>query len=144
MAEGDGSVYNNFKEQVMEGIFNLASGGDTINVMLVTGHSLDIDNDTVYGDVSADEVTGTGYTAGGETLVGQDVTQDNANDRGVFDAGNVTWSSLTAGTPNYAIMYDDTPTTPNKPLIAAWELATATNGGDFTLQWHTDGILLLS
>jgi hypothetical protein len=142
MAEGDGSVYNNFKEQILLGELDLGNGADTIKVMLVTGHSLDIDTDASYSDVSGDEESGTGYTAGGETLTNQAVAQDNSNNRASFDADNVTWTGLDVGTPNYAIMYDDTHA--SKYLIAAWEIATASNGGDYTLQWNANGILLLT
>lgn len=144
MAEGDGLIYNDFKEQVMCGVHDLDTAGNVLKAILVTGYSVDIDTHQVYADVSGSEVTGTGYSAGGETLTGQTVTQDNTNDRGAFDGGNVTWNGLDAGTPNYAILYNDTPTTPAKPLIAAWEITTASNGGDYTLQWHTDGIILLT
>lgn len=146
MAEGDGALYNNFKEQVMEGVFNLAS--DTIKVALVIGHTPNKDTHTVWADVSANEISGAGYTAGGKALSSLAVTQDNANDRGVFDAGDLTWTGLnannTSATPNYAIMYDDTPTSPADPLIGYWELSTATNGGNFTLQWNANGIILLT
>jgi hypothetical protein len=147
MAEGDGAIYNNFKEQVMEGVFNLASGEDTLQIILVSGHTPDIDAHDEYADVSGDEYgTGDGYTAGGETLTGQDVTQDNANDRGIFDADDVTWSSLGAlapATPSHCILYDDTPA--GDPLICYWELgSTATNGGDYTLQFNAVGIITLS
>lgn len=142
MAEGDGSIYNNFKEQILLGELDLGSAADVIKVILVTGHSLDIDLDVSYGDVSGDEESGTGYTAGGETLANQAVTQDNVNDRADLDGDDVTWTGLDVGTPNYAIMYDDTHA--SKYLIAAWEIATASNGGDYTLEWHTDGILLLT
>lgn len=142
MAEGDGTLYNNFKEQILLGELDLGNGADTIKVMLVTGHSLDIDLDDSYSDVSADEVSGTGYTAGGEALANQAVAQDNTNDRASFDADNTTWTGLDAGTPNYAIVYDDTHA--SKYLISAFEIATASNGGDYTLTWHTDGILLLT
>lgn len=140
MAEGDGTVYNNFKEQLLLGTIDLAN--DTLKMMLVTGHSLDIDNDASYSDVSGDEESGTGYTAGGETLTGQSVTQNNTDNRGEFDANDVTWTGLDVGTPNFAILYDDTHA--SNWLIAAWEIATASNGGDYTLQFHSDGIILLS
>jgi hypothetical protein len=140
MAEGDGAIYNNFKEQVMNGEFDLTD--DTIKVGLVTGHSPDIDTHTQWSDVSGDEESGTGYSAGGETLGSKAVTQDNDNDRGKFDAGDVTWSGLDVGTPSHAIMYDDTHA--SDLLIAYWELSTASNGGDYTLQWHANGIILLT
>jgi hypothetical protein len=140
MAEGDGAIYNNFKEQVMNGEFDLTD--DTIKVGLVTGHSPDIDTHTQWSDVSGDEESGTGYSAGGATLGSKAVTQDNDNDRGKFDAGDVTWSGLDVGTPSHAIMYDDTHA--SDLLIAYWELSTASNGGDYTLQWHANGIILLT
>ena len=73
---------------------------------------------------------------------GQAVAQDNANDRASFDGDDVTWTGLDVGTPNYAIIYDSTHAL--DVLIGAWEIATASNGGDYTLQWHGDGILLLT
>jgi hypothetical protein len=149
MAEGTGAIYNNFKEQVMEGIFNLATGGDTLKLILVSTHTPNIDTHTVYLDVTADEYsTASGYTAAGQSLTGQDVTQDNTDDEGVFDAADLTWTSLgplSPNTPSHCILYDDTPTTPADPLIAYWTLGTtATNGGNYTIAWGTEGIINLT
>lgn len=151
MAQGDGAIYNNFKEQVMEGVFNLASGGHTLKITLHTGYTPDIDTHTVWADTgvsSTEYTTANGYTAGGKTLGSQDVTQDNTNDRGVFDGADVTWTSLgplSPATPSHVILWDDTPTSPADPLIAYWELGTtATNGGDYTLAWGANGIILLT
>ena len=142
MAQGDGLLYNNFKEQILLGELDLGNGADTIKVILVTGHSLDIDGDSAYADVSGDEESGDGYSAGGETLANQAVSQDDANDRADFDGDDVTWTGLDVGTPSHAIMYDSTHA--SDVLIGAWELTTASNGGDYTLQWHADGIVLLT
>ena len=142
MAEGDGASYNNFKEQILLGELDLGNAADVIKVMLVTAHSPDIDAHAGYSDVSGDEESGSGYSAGGETLANQAVTQDNANDRADLDGDDVTWTGLDVGTPSHAIMYDDTHA--SKLLIAYWEVTTASNGGDYTLQWHSDGILLLT
>lgn len=151
MAEGDGFIYNNFKEQLMEGVYNLATGGDTIQVTLHTSYTPDIDAHALWADtgVSSTEYgTGSGYTAGGQVLAGQDTTQDNTNDRGVFDGTDVTWTSLgalTPATPSHTIMWDNTPASPLDPLIAYWVLGTtATNGGNYTLQWGANGIILLT
>lgn len=142
MAEGDGVIYNNFKEQLLLGEIDLGNGADSIKVILVTGHSPNIDTHTVLTDVSGDEESGPGYTAGGEELANQAVTQDDANDRADYDADDVTWTGLDVGTPSHAIMYDDTHA--SDFLMAYWEVTTASNGGDYTLQWHVDGILLLT
>jgi len=148
MAQGDGAIYNTFKELVMEGVYNLASGGDTIKTILVGAYTPDIDTHLDYGDVSGTEyATGAGYTELGETLAGQDVTLDTGNDRGKFDGTDETWTSLgplTPTHPSYAIMYDADASVA-APLIAYWEVSgTAPNGGDYTLQWGTNGIILLT
>lgn len=151
MAQGDGAIYNNFKELVMEGVYNLATGGHTLKMTLHTGYTPDIDAHGVWADagVSSTEYgTANGYTAGGVTLSGQDVTQDNTNNLGKFDATDVTWTSLgplSPNTPSHTILWDDTPTSPADPLIAYWELGTtATNGGNYTLQFGADGIITLT
>jgi len=68
-------------------------------------------------------------------------------ERGKFDADNVTWTGLniagTSASPTHAILYNDSPTSPADPLIAYWEVTTATNGGDYTLAWNAAGILIL-
>jgi hypothetical protein len=144
MAEGDGAIYNGFKYRLLNGVFNLDTGNDAMKMILVTGHSPDIDTHDGYADVSGDEESGTGYSAGGETLVNQATTEDTGNDRGVLDADDVTWSSLDVGTPSHGILYDDTPTTPQAdPLIAYWEVTTASNGGDYTLQFSTSPSAIL-
>lgn len=138
MAEGDGALYNNFKEILLNGTFNLANGADTVKVTLHTGYTPNIDTHTVWADVSSTEYgSGSGYTAGGKTLANQATSQNNTADRGEFDADDVTWTGLgplSPATPSHAILWDDTPTSPADPLIGYWELGTtATNGGDYTL-----------
>ena len=142
MAEGDGHIYRTFKARVMKGDFDLVN--DTIKCALLTGHTLDEDGHDVWGDVSADEITHTSYTAA--TLASNSVTASGSGTGtsvlGKFDAGDVTFSSLDGDDPNYAVLYDDSITgTAADALIGAWELTTATNGGNYTIQWSGDGII---
>lgn len=147
MAEGDGAVYNNFKERVMEGAFNLTA--DTIMMSLVAGYTPDIDTHTAWNTTSAPgslEFAATGnYTAA--TLASLAVTQDNTNDRGVFDAADVTWSSLNLGassaSPSHAVLWKDHATATDE-LICYWEVTTASNGGNYTLQFNTAGIITIT
>lgn len=146
MAEGDGAIYNNTKAKLLEGEFDLKD--NTIKVSLVAGYTPDIDTDTAWNTTSAPgslEFSATGnYTAA--TLAGGTVTVDTANDRGKFDGTDVTWSSLnlnnTSASPSHAVMWDDTHA--SDLLVAYWEVTTATNGGNYTLQWNTAGIITLS
>ena len=64
-----------------------------------------------YADLSASElITGFGYTAGGLTLAGVTVTQDNALGLGKVVANNVAWTAAGGpiGPASGAIIYDDT------------------------------------
>lgn len=140
MAQGDGVVYNEAKRGLLAGEIDL--DGHTLKVALVTGYSPNIDTDHNWADISGDEESGSGYVAGGATLANKAVTLDSGNDYGKLDADDVTWSSLDVGTPSHAILYDDTHA--SDILIAYWELTTASNGGDYTLQWHADGIITLA
>lgn len=147
MAEGDAVIYNTFKEKVMEGLHNLASGGNTLKIMLVNDYTPNIDTHTLKADVVAKEYsTASGYTAGGATLGSQDVTLDTDNDRAKFDGADVTWTSLGAldpATPSHAILYNDTAA--DDPLIMYWVLGTtATNGTNYTLVFGANGLILLT
>ena len=153
MAEGDGVIYNGFKRYLMEGVFNLDAAGDALQLTLHTAYTPNIDTHVLWADAgvsSTEYTTAAGYTAGGKLIASQLVSQDDASDRGVFDAADVTWTSLgplTPATPSHCILWDNTPSAPLDPLIAYWELGTtATNGGDYTIQWSTSptAIILLT
>jgi len=145
MAEGDGHVYRSFKKRLMDGSFDLVN--DTVKCALVAGYTLDEDVHDVWADISADEITDASYAQA--TLAGKSVTSTGTGTgtacKGKWDATDVTFSSLTGTDPNYAILFDDTLTaTIADSLIAAFELTTATNGGDYKLQWNANGILRIS
>lgn len=150
MAEGDAVLYNCFKHWVLEGVYNLASGGHTLKMMLVHDYTPNIDTHTAKADVATEYGTAGGYTAGGATLANQDCTLDTANDRGKFDADDCVWTSLTLSTPatpSHAVLYDDSvSTTPvTDPLIMYFVLGTtATNGTNYTLVFGANGLILLT
>jgi hypothetical protein len=142
MAEGDGFIYNDFKEQILIAGHNLETAA--IKVALFSASYVpNIDTDTTLAGLS-NQCSGTGYTAGGQALTGLAVTLDLANNRAVFDASDVTWTGLgpLSPQPAWAVLYNST----TGRLIAYWEIATLTNGGNFTLQFSTapSAILLLS
>jgi hypothetical protein len=147
MAQGDITVYNAFKEDLMEKVHDLLN--DTIHITLHTSYTPNIDTDQVRADVSATEYsTASGYTAGGVVLGSKTVTQDDTNNRAAWDAADAAWTSLgplSPATPSHAIIWNNTPTSPADPLICYIELGTtATNGGNYTIAFHANGILLLS
>lgn len=137
------AIYNEFKDALGDGDIDL--NNDTLKLALVNNYTLDIDNHTVWSDVSANEVSGTGYTAGGQALTSVTWTKDAANDESVLEAADVTWSSSTI-TADGAVLYRDTGTASTSQLIAFFDFGTdqSSSNGDFTVSWSANGILAVS
>ena len=145
MAEGATNVYNNIKEQLHLATMDFDT--DTFKIILLKTTTFSADDNPAYADYSADEITAAGYSAGGETLTGLTVTQDDTNDRAKWDAADMTWTSLASTTIVGAVIYDDTitaTTIPADPCVTHTEIATNSNGGNYTMAFHANGIWLLS
>lgn len=138
MAQGDVTVYNGFWTALAGGEHDLSS--DTVKAMLVSGHTLDKDNDDLKADIVADEVSGTGYTAGG-VAVAVTLTQDDTNDRLVVDVADAAWTGLDVGTPSHVIFYNDTHA--SDALICVMESGKASNGGDYTAEINASGLFYI-
>lgn len=131
------AIYNNFKEEVMKAVFNLAT--DTIKCALTTSsYTPSIDSHTTFSDIT-NEVSGTGYSAGGATLANKTVTQDNTDDEGVWDADDTSWASSVI-TARYAVLYS---TTASNKLICYIDFAAdkVSDGGTFQITWAAEGII---
>lgn len=136
-------IYNGFKKKIQDGSINLSS--DTIKIMLVTSsYSPDIDAH-VFKDAVTNEITGAGYTAGGATLANKTVTQDNTNNKGVFDADDPAWSSSTI-TARGAVIYKDTGVAGTSPLICYIDFGAdkVSTAGTFAIVFDSAGILALA
>lgn len=120
---------------------------DDIRVMLVSSaYTPNQDTHDYLDDVQANEVTGTGYTAGGQALTSKTVTYDAANNVLVLDAADVTWAASTI-TARYAVLYNNTgASAAAKPLIGYVDLVSdqASNNGNFTIEWDASGILRIN
>ena len=115
---------------------------DTIKVMLCTSAYVPDQDAHQYKSSVTNEVTGTGYTAGGATLGTKTVTYTGATNVFAFDAADVTWPSSTI-TARFAVVYDDTPATDaTKPLIGYVDFGAdvSTTSGTFTLTWDAAGV----
>lgn len=137
-------IYNSFKRDVANGSIDLDT--DTIKVMLVNAsYTPDQDTHTKRSDVT-NEITGTAYVAGGETLAGKTVTADNTNNRAAFDANDVTWTTATF-TARGAVLYKSRGGAASADeLLCYLDFGSdkSVSGGDFTIQWGANGILLLT
>lgn len=141
MASG---IYNIFKSEVLKGSIDLEN--NVIKVALLNNSHVfnpDSTSSLQWSDVSSNEVSGTGYTSGGQALSNQSVVVDNGDDEGVFDADDVVWPSSTI-TASHAVIYDDT--TATKYLIASIDFgqSTSSTNGNFQIQWDAEGIINLN
>jgi hypothetical protein len=92
-------VCNSFKEEVLTGVHDIEN--DTIKIALFTSSAtLDADT-TAYA--TTNEVVGTGYTAGGNTLAGAAVTLDGSV--AIVDFNDTTWASASI-TARGALIYN--------------------------------------
>jgi len=120
---------------------------DTIKVALLTNsYTPDQDAHNYYDDVVANEVTGTGYTAGGNTLANKTNSYNSATNVITLDADDTTWSSSTI-TARYAVVYDATPAlNADKPLIGYVDFGSdqSSSNGNFTITWDATGIVRIT
>lgn len=110
---------------------------DTIKVGLVTStYTPDVDTHDEWADVSANEASGSGYTAGGKTLSGKTLTYDAATNTWTFDASDVLWNGVTV-TFRYAVIYDDTVS--GKPLLGYIDFTSnqVATAQDLTIKWES-------
>lgn len=136
--------YNGYKTAAEKGSIALLT--DTIKCALLTSaYTPNIDTHVFFSDVSASESSGSGYTTGGVTMTTPTVTQDNTNDRGVFDADDVSWTSATIADARYALIYKSTGVASTSPLIGVVDLLTtqSSSGGTFSIVWNASGIFYL-
>jgi len=133
-------VYNRLSYNLMKKLVDLSS--DTIKCALVRNTYTPDPDHNVWADVSGNESYGIGYTSGGKALTGQTVTQDDDNDKGVFDADDIVWTTCSA-IARYGVLYD---VTVSDNLICLVDFGGDKDGigADFYVVWHEDGILTLS
>ena len=126
-------LYGNFKQSLLSQSPSVDLDTDTIKVALVSNAYTPNTNAGTSGDQyysSVSGVIGTPATLASKTVTG-----------GVFDAADVTFTSVTStATVQKLVLYKDTGTASNSPLIAVIDSATSglpvtPNGGDITISW---------
>lgn len=119
---------------------------DTIKVMLCTStYTPNQDTHQFKSDVT-NEVTGTGYTATGNTLTSCTTTYTSASNLLTLDAADTSWTTSTI-TARYAVIYDASPATDaTRPLIAYVDFGAdvISSGGTFSITWDAAGIVTLT
>ena len=124
------AMCTSFKKELLEAVHNFKnSGGDTFKIALYTSSASLGAATTAYS--TTNEITGTGYTAGGNTLTRVDPSSSGTT--GFTDFANTTWSSATI-TARGALIYNDTDSDKAVAVLDFGADKTST-AGDFTIQF---------
>ena len=126
------AMCTSFKKELLEGVHNFKnSGGSTFKIALFTSSaSLDAST-TAYS--TSNEVSGTGYSAGGNTLTRVDPTTSGTT--AFTDFADSTFSTATI-TAYGAVIYNDGASDAAVIVLAFGGDKTST-AGDFTIQFPT-------
>lgn len=116
---------------------------DTIKTALHTAYTADPDTHDFFNDVSASEITGTGYTAGGATLGTKTSTYDTTSDQTRLDAADTTWTTSTLSATD-AVIYKSTGTASTSPIYGSVDFGAtvSTTAGTFQITWDSTGIVV--
>lgn len=127
-------AYDSFLDDVFAGTIVKT---DTFKCALVTGYTPNQTTHTRWSDVVANEVTGTGYTAGGNTVT-PTFTKDTTNHRITITFPSTTWTTSTISATR-AVCYKSTGTASTSPLIFQDDFGgtVSTTAGTFTLNAST-------
>ena len=125
------SVANSFKTQVLTATHNFtATTGNTFKIALFTNSATLSKSTTVY-DSTDNEVTGTGYTAGGNTLTS--VTPALSTDTACCDFSDSSWTTATI-TARAALIYNSSASDKAVVVLDFGGDKTST-AGTFTIQF---------
>lgn len=115
------AVCNSFKTEVLGGTHDLDT--DTIKLALYTSAASLSDSTTAYS--TSNEVVGTGYTAGGNTLAGAVISLDSST--AIVDFTDTSWTTATF-TARYGLIYNSSKTNKAIAVLDFTTDQTATNG----------------
>tara|TARA_R110001599_G_scaffold40430_1_gene122902 strand:+ start:2489 stop:2959 length:471 start_codon:yes stop_codon:yes gene_type:complete len=138
------AMATSFKSELLQGIHNFHNGsgggtttttgtGNTFKIALYTSSATMSASTTAYA--TTNEVSGTGYTAGGNTLTNVDPTTSGTT--ALTDFADTTWSSSTI-TARGALIYNSSTTAGSaNRAVAVLDFGAdkTSTSGDFTVQF---------
>jgi len=139
MAFSGNFMCTSFKKELLFGVhdFDLANG-DTFNIALYTNSASFDASTTAY--TATNEVSGTGYSAGGQALTNVDPTTSGTT--AFTDFADETWTAATI-TARGALIYNTTPNTTSisvtNPTVVVLDFGSdkTSTAGDFTVVFPT-------
>ena len=125
------AMCTSFKQQLLEGVHDFRTSGDTFYMALYTSSATLDATTTAYTAIN--EISGTGYVAGGQALT--NVNPGASGTTAITDFADETWSTATI-TARGAMIYNTTPAhTYTNPAVAILDFGgdKTSTAGDFTV-----------
>lgn len=139
-------VCNYFKKRLGDGALSLSGDNRWMCALVTSAISTcavdDIREVSAWSELSATEVSGTGYTAGGSELTNISLTNDTTNDYTSFDADNLSWANSSLADVQGAVIY----LSGGSPVMGFndFNQPKTSENASFNVQWHDDGILKIN
>ena len=133
MAFSGNFMCTSFKQELLEAVHNFKnSGGSTFKLALYTNSASFDASTTAY--TATNEISGTGYSAGGGTLTRVDPTTSSTT--AFTDFADLTFSSATI-TARGALIYNDTAAGDPSVVVLDFGADKTSTAGDFTIVFPT-------
>ena len=133
MAFSGNFMCTSFKKELMEAVHNFKnSGGNTFRIALYTNSASFTAATTAY--TSSNEVSGTNYTAKGNSLTRVDPTTSSTT--AYTDFADSTWSSSTI-TARGALIFNDSSSGDPSVCVLDFGSDKSSSSGDFTVVFPT-------
>lgn len=133
MAFSGNYMCTSFKKELLEAVHNFkSSGGSTFKLALYDNNASFNAATTAY--TTSNEVSGTGYTAGGDSLTRVDPTTSGTT--AFTDFNDLTFSSATI-TARGALIYNSTASGDPSVVVLDFGGDKASTNGDFTIVFPT-------
>jgi hypothetical protein len=132
------AVTTSFKKEILQGVHNFASGGDTFKLALYAGATASLGaGTTAYATGLAGQVSGTGYSAGGSNLVPAIAAPSATGTTAFVDFVDLTFSTATI-TASGCLIYNDTDSDKSVATIS-FGASKSSTAGDFTIVFPAAG-----
>lgn len=139
MAAPTAYVYDKAKEKIANGTINLSTHQFKL-ALLTTLYSPSKSNDGLWSEISANESSGAGYTAGGWALT-ETFSRTGATVK--LDAADFVVTGLNADW-RYAVVYDDTNVAKDLLLYLSPGSPQVPGGLDYIFSFNINGLLTLT
>jgi hypothetical protein len=127
------AICNSFKTEILKAVHNFtASTGNTFKIALFTSSATLGAGTTAYAATGMNEMSGTGYTAGGKALTSVTPTLDSTTACCDFD--DISWTSATF-TANACLIYNDSASGDPAVCAVAFGGDKSVSSGTFTIQF---------